>query len=367
MKKQVCRSPMLALLAALSCTAFAAEAPQRLDKQGEHAYRLQQPLQDFYDTAFVWSDAGRAEPSLLNMDELARRLAGYDVIFFGESHRHPGIHLQQQRLLRALHARHPAMIVSLEQFERDVQPVLDGYLAGKLGENALVDDGRAWDNYRPSYRPLVQFAKERGLPVIAAEAPTWAISCIGQQGLAVLERFTPEERSWVARELDTGPGAYRDKYMKFQSGAATHGGGAAMSEAAKARAERSFAAQVARDETMAEAIAEALQKKPGAKVLHLNGNFHSAAFLGTAERLQRRLPQLKIAVIDPVEVTDPKLPSFAGAALKEGTVLQLVYPNPESFAPGEDQSAWVRKVMAKRTANACKYAPASAPAAAPKS
>jgi hypothetical protein len=76
------------------------------------------------------------------------------------------------------------------------------------------------------------------------------------------------------------------------------------------------------------------------------------------ERLQRRLPNLKIAVIDPVEVADPKAPAFTVAALKEGTVLQLVHPNPEAFAPGEDQSAWVRKIMAKRAANPCKYAPA---------
>lgn len=366
MKKPVRSVLLIALLAALGSTAWAAEPPQRLEKQGEQAYRLQQPLQDFYDTAFVWSDGGRAEPRLMDLEELAKQLVAYDVVFFGESHRHPGIHLQQQRLLRALQARHPAMIVSFEQFERDVQPVVDAYLAGKVGENALVEDGRAWDNYRPSYRPLLQFAKERGLSVVAAEAPTWAISCIGQQGPEVLQRFTPEERSWVARELDFGPGAYRDKYMKFQAGAATHGGGMAMSEAAKLRAERSFAAQVARDETMAEAIAEALKKQPGAKVLHLNGNFHSAAFLGTAERLQRRLPKLKVAVIDPVEVADPKAPGFAAALLKEGTVLQLAYPNPEAFAPGEDQSAWVRKIMAKRASNPCKYTvPAAAAASAP--
>ncbi|MDM4767872.1 ChaN family lipoprotein [Pelomonas sp. SE-A7] len=341
-------------LALAMASSGAAEPPQVLVKEGERLL-LRQPLQDFYDTAFVWSDGGKAEPRLIDADELARRLAGYDVVFFGEHHRHPGVHLQQQRLLRALQAIHPAWILSMEQFERDVQGVVDDYLAGKVGENALVENGRAWDNYRPSYRPLLQFAKDHGLPVVAAEAPTWAISCIGQQGTEVMEKFTPEERSWVARELDLGPGAYRDKYMRFQAGAATHGGGAAMSDAAKLRAERSYAAQVARDETMAEAIAAAIKARPGHKVLHLDGNFHSAAFLGTVERLKRRLPELKIAVIDPQEVVDAKAPSVAASALKEGTVLQLVYPNPPSFVEGEDQSAFVRKIMARRTASPCKY------------
>jgi uncharacterized iron-regulated protein len=288
------------------------------------------------------------------------------VVFFGESHRHPGIHLQQQRLLRALHQRHPGWIVSLEQFERDVQPVVDAYLAGKIGENALVENGRAWDNYRTSYRPLLQFAKDQQLPVVAAEAPVWAVVCVGQWGPEILEQFTPEERSWVARDLHLGEGAYRDKYMKFQAGAATHGGGAAPTPQARLRAERSFAGQVARDDTMAEAIDTALRRHPGRKVLHLDGNFHSAGFLGTVERLKLRNPALKIAVIDPVEVADPKSPGFARAALAEGTALQLVYPNPPSFAEGEDQSAWVRKIMAKRQSNPCKYSPKPAETGASK-
>lgn len=79
-------------------------------------------------------------------------------------------------------------MLSLEQFERDVQGVLDEYLAGRIGERALTERGRAWDNYGPSYRPLLLFARDHGLPVIAAEAPTWTISCIGQQGVEVLTR-----------------------------------------------------------------------------------------------------------------------------------------------------------------------------------
>lgn len=118
-------------------------------------YVLGRPFADFYDTAFVLTDGGRTPPRTVDIDSLAASLAAYDVIFYGEKHRHPGIHLQQQRLLRALHARFAGIVLSLEQFERDVQPVLDDYLAGRIGEINLVEKGRAWDNYRTSYRPLV--------------------------------------------------------------------------------------------------------------------------------------------------------------------------------------------------------------------
>ena len=181
-------------------------------------------------------------------------------------------------------------------------------------------------------------------PRRAAEAPTWAVSCVGQWGPEILQQFTPEERGWVAAELHVTPGPYRDKYMRFQSGTATHGGGGAPSAEAQLKAERSFAGQVVRDDTMAESIFLALRRYPGRKVLHLDGNFHTAAFLGTAERLQLRDPRLRIAVIDPVEIDDPARPSFARERLADGTALQLIYPNPPAFADGEDSSEWVRKV-----------------------
>lgn len=350
------RSGFIALCLAAG---LAACASTRLLPEAD-GFRLPRPLLDFNDSAFVLTGAG--SPREVGVEELADVLVGYDVVFFGESHRHSGVHLQQQRLLRALHDRHARWVLSMEQFERDVQGVLDDHLAGRIGESTLISKARAWDNYRTSYRPMVQFARQQGLPVVAAEAPGWAISCIGQWGPEILDRFTPAERSGVARDLQFTPGPYRDRFMRFTTGSATHAGAAASgaASAAATRAERSFAAQVARDETMAESIHQALQRNPGAKVLHLNGSFHSAGFLGTVERLQRRAPQLKIAVIDPVEVADPQAPAFPRSALAEGTALLLVLANPPDFAPDEDQTEWVRKIIAQRSANPCRYQPGTA-------
>ena len=347
-------------LLALACAAPAAQDSIALSVT-EKEFVLGRPFADFYDTAFVLTDGGKTSPRPVDIESLAGNLAAYDVIFFGEKHRHPGIHLQQQRLLRALHARFAGIVLSLEQFERDVQPVLDDYLTGRIGENNLIEKGRAWDNYRTSYRPLVQFARDNGLPVVAAEAPAWTVTCVGQYGPGILQEFTPEERAYVARDLHVTDGAYRDKYSSFLDGSSTHGGGEETPESRR-RAENSYAAQVLRDDTMAESIALALQKFPGKKIFHLNGSFHSDGFLGTVERLRLRKPELKIAVISPIEVDDPRAPAFPKSAVAEATVLQLVYPDPVSFVEGEDQSDWVRSMMAKRASSRCKYS-LSAPSA----
>ncbi|MGO8857451.1 MAG: ChaN family lipoprotein [Steroidobacteraceae bacterium] len=326
-------------------------------------YLLDRPFQDFYDTAFVWTNAGKTAPRVVSLAELADGLLAYDVVFYGESHAHPGVHLQQMKLLRALYERDAHWVLSFEQFERDVQSVVDDYLAGRIGETALIEKGRAWNNYTTSYRPLLLFAKQHHLPVIAAEAPRWTITCVGKWGTGILDQFTPLERSWVAADLHVTPGAYRDEFMQFLGGSATHGGGPATTPEAAARAERSFAAQATRDDTMAESIERALQTHPGYKLLHLTGSFHSEGFLGTVERLRLRDPTLKIAVIDPIEVSDPSAPAFTSDSARGGTVLQLIYPNPDDFVEGEDMSAWTAKMTHERETDRCKY---ELPAAAPR-
>jgi uncharacterized iron-regulated protein len=334
-------------------------------REANGRYELNRPLLDFYDTALVLTRAGESAPRPVTVAQAAETLAGFDVVFYGERHDHAGVHLEQMQLLRELYRRDPRWVLSMEQFERDVQPVVDDYLAGRIGEATLIDKGRAWNNYATSYRPLVVFAKEHHLPVVAAEAPGWAISCVGQSGPDILGRFTPLERTWVAADLHVMPGAYRDKYLKFLGTSPAHGGGAASTPEAAANAQRSFSAQALRDDTMAESIAGALQRHPGYKVLHVTGSFHSSEFLGTVERLRLRDPALKIAVIDPVEVENPGAPGFTADTVSGGTVLQLIYPTPEDYVDGEDTGAMKAKMARAHEANRCKYGMPKSPDPAP--
>jgi uncharacterized iron-regulated protein len=330
-------------------------------REANGRYELSRPLLDFYDTVLVLTRAGESAPRLVTVAEAAETLAGFDVVFYGEAHDHAGVHVEQMNLLLELYRRDPRWVLSLEQFERDVQAVVDDYLAGRIGEATLIDKGRAWNNYAASYRPLVVFAKEHHLPVVAAEAPGWAVSCVGQWGPDILSQFTPLERTWVAADLHVLPGAYRDKYLEFLGASPAHGGGAASTPEAAANAQRSFSAQALRDDTMAESIAGALQRHPGYKVLHVTGSFHSSQFLGTVERLRLRDPTLKIAVIDPVEVENPGAPGFAADTVSGGTVLQLIYPIPEAYVDGEDTGAMKAKMAHAHEANRCKYAPPESP------
>src|SRR5688500_20108638 len=101
-----------------------------------------------------------------------------------------------------------------------------------------------------------------------------------------------------------------------------HPAGTQTPEQQLAMVERFYWAQCVKDETMAEAIAAAYEKKSAAgPIVHYNGAFHSDFGLGTAERVRRRLPGRKTMVVTmiPVENLDTLTPT--GEDLKRADYL----------------------------------------------
>ncbi len=349
------------LLIFILISGLAACASTSSDQITEPVVRLA-PIATTYDT--IWLRGSDA--SVQSLQQVAKQLSEYDVVFFGEFHGHSGIHLAQMQLFAALQAKNSDMTLSLEQFERDTQPLLDQYLRGEVGEKVLQKDGRGWDNYEQSYRPLVEFAKSRGLPVLAANAPKDAVICVGKEGPEVLDKIPMPDRGWLAQELNLHEGPYRDKYLGFMSSSRSHNSSEEdvsadtkkskkYSDAAMKMAVRSFSAQVLRDDTMAETIATHLQQNPGRKVLHLTGSFHSVSALGTVERLLIRMPELKLAVINPISVKDPQAPTWTTEDAKTGDYILLVDQTPPMFVNEDREMEYMNKVIRKRMKNKCVY------------
>ena len=315
-------------------------------------------LPDLTAFSLLHTNGGSIPARIVSLEQAADMLLGYDVIFIGESHRHPGNHLAQMQLFRAIHERARNVSLSMEQFERDVQTVVDAYLAGQIGEGPFIETARAWGNYRTSYRPLVEYAKEHGLTVIASNAPEKVVRCVGIEGEIFLKRLKPAQRTWAAESLDLRAGAYRDKFMDFVQGDAAHGGDPDAAEEGEAKlpsegALRSYAAQITRDDTMAEYIVQHLAAHPDQKIVHLNGSFHSDSFLGTVERVKARRPNAKIAVISPTTVEAGTDVTLSDEDLTSGTFVLLLRELPDAYASDEEMNAAIKRQMGAREERAC--------------
>ncbi|WP_158134052.1 ChaN family lipoprotein [Vibrio navarrensis] len=239
-------------------------------------------LNHFYDYQLN-SPQGQA----LSLQNLPSELLTADVILVGEWHTHPGIHRFQTDLLHTLSSLR-SVALSMEQFTRDKQPVINQYLAGEIGEQPLISEGNAWPNYESDYRPLVELAKRQGLDVIAANAPKAIVRCIGRQGIGYLDKLDETERHYLAAEINTADSLYKDKFM------------ASMHHGQPEQTERQYAAQITWDETMAESIVNYRKAHPQTQIVHIAGKFHTEGGLGTANSILRRAPELKVVVITPV-------------------------------------------------------------------
>lgn len=247
------------------------------------------------------SRAGRWVAWAMMADSLAR----HDVVVVGEQHDDPVTHRTEAALLDAIGRRREHVMVSLEMFERDVQPLLDDFGVGRMTEADFLARSRPWANYAADYRPLVELARARRWPVVAANVPRPLASAVARGGMAALDTLPFSHRRLLAAERRCAPeGEYFRRFGEAMGGMQGHGAGTDTA-AARATLVRFYEAQCVKDETMAESIVRARDTWRGWMVVHYTGAFHSDRRLGTVERLARRLPDVRIAVVSIVPVPDP--------------------------------------------------------------
>lgn len=237
-----------------------------------------------------------------DFESLALAAARSDVVFLGEHHDDPATHRMELALLQAVARRRGNVVLALEMFERDVQPILDGYLAGRVSEEAFLRQARPWPNYMEDYRPLIEFARAHAWKVVAGNVPRRLASAVANQGLEVIARNTDSTRGWAAAEFRC---PHDDYFRRFAAAMGEHPmGGPGLSPAeSAAMTERFYQAQCVKDETMAESVARARRDPGQPLVIHYNGDFHSDYGEGTAARTRRRLGNAKVLIVTAIPVS----------------------------------------------------------------
>ncbi len=223
----------------------------------------------------------------LNVESVLKEIASADVVYLGETHDRPEDHQAQLTIIQSLHRLNPQLVIGMEMFQRPYQPVLDRYLAGKITEAELIEQSqypKRWGFPWEFYAPIVRFARDRGLPVIALNTPTEVTRKVARSGL---ESLTLAEKRFIPpiSAIALGPASYRQRLRQIYDD--IHHG-----KTSQANFERFFQAQVLWDETMAERIARSLQQEPKRLVVVLVGQGHVIYGEGIPSRVARRVPKV---------------------------------------------------------------------------
>ena len=277
--------------------------------------------QDDAQTRYKAFDSkGRA----VKLEEIIEALDKADVLFVGETHNDAIGHIVEAELLRCAderYAQRRAVALSLEMFKRDVQTVVDEYLDGLITERHFLLSSRPWNNYETDYRPLVEYAREHHLPVIAANAPARYVSRVSAQGPTSLSSLSKEARAWLPPlPFPDASAAYAAKFNQFMSGDMAAPPAGTQAAQANPHAQPNphggahlLEAQTLRDASMAYAISEFLKRGRDPLVVQVNGTFHSEERMGVPEHLAHYRKKARAVVV--TIVSDANRTGFDAASM----------------------------------------------------
>lgn len=226
--------------------------------------------------------AGRGDGAAVSPEAMLAALRAADAVCLGETHDSYAVHSLQLLLIDRLRAagstQDPALGVGFEMFERPYQFAFDDLQSGRIAEgtfrtNSQYDArwGFPWD----LYQPLVAHGLAHAHPMRAMNLERELVKRIAAVGLPML---TPQEqallpdlvltseahRAWFRPQIEEGHGILNDEML-----------------------ERFYAAQVARDETMADTATTWQKATPGRRIAIVAGRGHCVDW-AIPDRMRRR-------------------------------------------------------------------------------
>jgi uncharacterized iron-regulated protein len=223
---------------------------------------------------------------LYDMEDSFDILMDYSIIFVGEEHESRVSHRAELVILKGLAERDPKLILALEMFERDVQDTLDAYLKGKISEKKFLKQSRPWPNYPEDYRPLIEFAKKKRIPVIAANIPRRTAAAVSMAN-EISPDVMGEDSIYLPKNVYLKSKEY---YKRFASSMEEMPHFTPMKGM---KVDGLYKAQVLKDAVMAASVDPFIDRH----TLFCCGHFHSDYHLGIPYQLKKVHPKLKIAVI----------------------------------------------------------------------
>ena len=217
------------------------------------------------------------------------------VVYVGERHDDPADHGVQYAILRQLHRDEVSLAIGMEMFQTPFQEPLTEWSAGLIDETVLrreteYDD--RWGFDFSMYRPILEYARNRGIEVVALNTPREVVYAVAKDGL---DSLSVEQASDLP-ELDLANEQHRALFdSEFDAG----------EHAASDGVDQYYEAQVVWDETMGSRVAETLSRLDGpAKMIVFAGRVHVKRGLGIPDRAAKR-GATPYAVVLPV--TDKEL------------------------------------------------------------
>ena len=230
---------------------------------------------------------------ITSFDEMVDILSQKPIIYIGEKHDNATHHQLQLDIIKALYEKNPQIIIGMEMFQKPYQKILDQWTNGEINEDVLLDEVEwyyYWDVPYEYYKGILDFAREKSLPLIAINISRKLLAKVTSKGidsltederklLPVLTPVTKEYKDFMKKNYKRHPGAFTPSLEDF------------------------ILTQRLWDETMAETISAAMETSSAknAQVVVISGGGHIMYGLGIPDRIFAH-NKLSYATVLPVDI-----------------------------------------------------------------
>ena len=246
--------------------------------------------------------------------QVVAQIDGARVVLVGETHTRLDHHLVQLEILKLLYQKSPKLAIGVEWFQQPYQKHLDAYVAGDISEQEMLHQTGYYERWRFDYRlyrPILQYAREHKIPVIALNASrelSHALSTSGFDDLpAELKEQLPESYDWSDKAYEKRLRSVFEEHSDYPG-----------------EFDDFLRGQLTWDESMAESAARYLDNNPESRMLLLAGSGHIMFGSGIPNRIKRRIDVEQVSIL----VSEDQLP------VSENIADFMVFSAQQTLEPG---------------------------------
>lgn len=209
------------------------------------------------------------------------------LFFVGESHTRYDHHLVQLAALKELFQQSPKLAIGAEWFQQPFQQHLDDYIAGRISEAQMLERTRYFERWRYDYRlyrPIMQFARDKNIPVIALNAEPEVSKALAKTTYAELPAHLksqiPESFDWSDKDYENRLRTVFEMHTEYAS-----------------KFEDFLRGQLTWDESMAYRTADFLTRNPDHRMIVFAGSGHIEFGSGIPNRVKRYLNTHQVSLL----------------------------------------------------------------------
>ncbi len=248
--------------------------------------------------------------TIMSLPEVLPRVSGKRIVYVGEYHDRFSNHAVELEVIKALHRKSKKIAIGMEMFQRPFQKVLDEYIAGTIDERAMLKGTeyfKRWGFDYNLYRPVLTYAREQKIPVIALNIRNEIVDKVSKGGI---DSLSAEEKKEIPAKMDLSDEDYKKRLHEVFD---KHKG------LKMNTFDFFYQSQILWDESMSQSIDDLLKRRPDlqkdGQVVVIAGSGHLSFGSGIPKRTFKRNGMDYAIVLNDIDI-------------KKDVADYIIYPEP---------------------------------------